>query len=372
MPNDNNLEEKLKAAGKQLKTLSDRQGKLGNSNLSDESETREPSRQAQRPEPSRPIRQKPGESDSEFRRRQERQEQAQNIPQEKSNYGPFNESIVPREQQKEQTQRENPKNQGKSGFTGKVAEKIGSSVDKMDNWSNKNLNSKKLKGKFNESLVPIKQDYANKAQQAKQEFEERMLRVKEAAQTEPIKQRSGESDLEFRRRQQQEDDNTPENVRNRNLADIVKQRGKKELRRGVRKGTDVILKSSPKLAAATKEAREAAEMITKRREEIQKLVKERTEKISKRVASIKRRFNAAKIVQKKLQDEAEKIALAIIRQAAAMLLRIILAAASGVIGALGEVLVVVLIIIAVIAAITSVCSGGGPIGSACSAISGIF
>lgn len=286
-----------------------------------------------------------------------------------------NESIQePQQKTKNQASGQNTKKSQKNGFISNTAGKIGNSVDKMTAWSDKHLDNSKFGGPFNESIVPRRQKQGqaqSPAQQAKQNFEDKMLAYKENLKSEPIKQRYNESAPAFRRRQQREDDENPDNVKDRSLANVAGTRAKNEAHRQVRKGTDFAKKKGndylakhPMTAAKIKEAKEKAEEFKKRRsEQINKLI-ENKRRIAARYNEIKNRIN----VKKRAEDWLKKAAL----QLAAAASRIALQAVIALTTALSEVIVLIFLItvafVVILVIYDHLCNSGGFTGAACSAI----
>lgn len=220
----------------------------------------------------------------------------------------------------------------------------------------------------------------NRAQEAKQNFEDRMNQFRDSAELSagkpPIKQNPGESDLEFRKRQQKEDDNAPENPQRMGLRDAAKQHaknyGKKQLGKGAGYAKRKIA-ASPALTSTSnkiKAAKEMADAIKKRSEEIKKQAALKTEGINKRIKALKNIYNAKKLIKKKIEDEAKKLALKIAQAAARFILQIIMA----VIGAFSEVIAiifaVVLLLVIIMVAIGYACNSNFIAESFCSAVFG--
>lgn len=197
----------------------------------------------------------------------------------------------------------------------------------------------------------------NKAKAVKEDFENRMGVLKENVQEEP------------------EDDESPDNLNDRSLGKIAKQRLKTEGNKQLRKGKeyakgklDRLAAQNPKTAATLKEAREKAEAFKKRRSEEIKKLAESKNKIAKRINKL---ANAKKLIKKKIADEAKKLALKIAQAATRLAVQIMAA----VISALSEVIVIILIVIVIfvviIAAVDYTCNStvGEPL---CQEIAGWF
>lgn len=279
-------------------------------------------------------------------------------------------------QLRQQEQQQNVKKPQKSGFVNKAADKIGQTTDKIDNRSKKHLDSSGY-GPFNEGVVARGKKYADtqkyKAQEVKDDFENRMNMFRDSAELSarkpPIKQNPGESDLEFRRRQQKEDDNTPENPQRMSLSGAAKQHakdyGKKQLGKGAdfvrKKGGDYLAKN-PKTAAALKGAKEKAEAFKKRRsEEIKKLAEKKkkfTDKINKAKTYAKKLKDQLN-VKKRLEDELKK-------RIAQFALKIIWPAIGGILVILAKLFIVVLAVVVVISAVDYTCKSNPLFDAACS------
>lgn len=218
----------------------------------------------------------------------------------------------------------------------------------------------------------------SKAQQIKQEFESRMADYKESLRQEPIKQRPGESDLAFRRRQQQEEDNSPENIRNRSLSDIASKEAKTRFNKQLNRGRDFTTRKGKEIAAKNPQIAEVSERMKefekKRREEIKKLSK-KTKEFQRKLNEMRRREAKRLALQaaKRLADAAEKLAQKILVEIGKQLANIVISALAGVSSAFTDVIVpAILIIIVAYVAIESACKANSVFDAVCNTISTVL
>lgn len=224
---------------------------------------------------------------------------------------------------------------------------------------------------------PKKPEAINRARQAKEDFENRMLEFKENIQSEPIKQMPGEPNWAFRERQKKEDDETAKNIKDRSLGSVIKQRARNESNKQIRKGkeyADRRIKSSPALSSAAnkiKEAREKAEEFKKRRmEEIQKLAEKR-KKVTDRINKIKALRN--KLAKKIIKDKAKELAARLAKEIAAFTARIIVSAVSWLIASVGgTTLIVIIFVVIIIGYLASSCKDNTITDAFCSTISNVL
>lgn len=198
---------------------------------------------------------------------------------------------------------------------------------------------------------PKAADAINKAQQVKQGFEDRMNAFRDSAELsarkEPIKQMPGESDLAFRRRQQKEDADKPENPQRMSLGQAAKQHakdyGKKQLGKGMNyaknKGKDVLAQN-PKL----QKAYNAAKAINDRTKAIQ----EKRKQLNKKIQEVKNKLN----IKKKFEDEFKKLAWQYAKQ---FIRRIAVSVIIPLILLLLKILLVLLIIVIIIYSVNYLC-----------------
>lgn len=211
--------------------------------------------------------------------------------------------------------------------------------------------------------------------------------LKENTQNAPIKQKAGEygkgeSDYAFRQRQKQQDDESPDNIKDRSLADVAGQR----IRTGIDRGKDYANTQTNKAAGygAQKGKKALSKGATFAKEKGEKFLDknpkaaETAEKLkafsNKRhedIKKLKAKFNAAKLAKKKVDDEVKKIKMEIAKAAARFTLQIIAYAISAIASIAIPLLAAAVIIVIVYVAIDYYCNSGGLTGAACSAIQGL-
>jgi len=219
------------------------------------------------------------------------------------------------------------------------------------------VNYAKGKGKNFLDKNPKAAGAINRAQQTKQDFEDRMNAFKNSAELSarkpPIKQRPGETDKEFLERQRAEDTG-PDNPQRMSFGQAAKQHakdyGKKQLGKGMdyarNKGKDVLAKN-PKLAAEAEKAKARANAI----KEKLALAKIKKDNFTKRLKALKDRYN----LKKKAENKAKQLATQIAKQFVMFVARIITAIIASFGYYLLIALLIILIIVVVIAAINYLC-----------------
>ncbi|MBU4337985.1 hypothetical protein KKB43_02845 [Patescibacteria group bacterium] len=220
----------------------------------------------------------------------------------------------------------------------------------------------------------------SKAQEAKQDFEDRMNMFRdsaeESARQPALKQEYGESDKAFLERQRAANKNGPENPKKMGLKDAAIQHGKNKVkeqtdrakkygREQAGKAAQAVLKSNPKLAKAVANADERAKAIQ------DKIAKIKNSNVAKRIKMLRDKYNAKKLIKKKIEDEAKKLALKIAQATARIVLQIIISVVSALSAIFIKLLVVVLIVVVIMVAIDYTCNINILTDAACSAVSGI-
>ncbi|MBU4142023.1 hypothetical protein KKE99_04075 [Patescibacteria group bacterium] len=221
----------------------------------------------------------------------------------------------------------------------------------------------------------------SKAQEAKQDFEDRMNMFRdsaeESARQPALKQEYGESDKAFLERQRAANKNGPENPKKMGLKDAAKQRAKDYGKKQLGKGADYArrkIAASPALTSVSnkiKAAKDRADAIKKRSDEIKKQAALKTEGINKEIKALKNIYNAKKLIKKKIEDEAKKLALKIAQATARIVLQIIISVVSALSAIFIKLLVVVLIVVVIMVAIDYTCNINILTDATCSAVSGI-
>lgn len=226
--------------------------------------------------------------------------------------------------------------------------KIGEAKKYGSQKGKEGLNYAKGKGQEFLNKNPEAAKMFNKAQQVKDDFKNRM-----GEQSAPIKQRAGETSGEFRKRQKQQDDESPDNIKDRRLGDVAGQRLKTGINKQIGKFTNK--QDNPRTAAAIAKA-----------DKIKKLAALKAQKFTNRLNKLiayKNKFKDKIDLVKKFKDDLK-------RRAKQLALRIAVSTLSAIIAALSEVIVVILIIVIIMVAINYYCNSGGITEAACSAIQG--
>ncbi len=179
----------------------------------------------------------------------------------------------------------------------------------------------------------------NKAKEAKENFENRMGGMKENFQSGPIKQRPGEKNYEFRKRQKEQDDNSPDNIKDRSLGNVAGQR----LRTGINKR----IEGNPAMKAALIRA-----------EKIKKLAALKAQKFSNRMKALNARA-------KKIKEQ-----LDVKKRVAQYAIRFLWPAIAFIIAILIKLLIVAMAVVVVIYFLKTTCESNPLFDAVCSTITG--
>lgn len=201
------------------------------------------------------------------------------------------------------------------------------------------------KGKGQEFLAknPKVAESINKAKEAKENFENQMGGMKENLQSGPIKQRPGEKNYEFRKRQKEQDDNSPDNIKDRSLGNVAGQR----LRTGINKR----IEGNPAMKVALIRA-----------EKIKKLAALKAQKFSNRIKALNARAKKIKEqlnIKKRLKDELKK-------RVAQYAIRFLWPAIAFIIAILIKLLIVAMAVVVVIYFLKTTCESNPLFDAACS------
>lgn len=301
---------------------------------------------------SAPIKQRPGkngekgESDYAFRRRQ--QEQDDNSPDNIENR-----SLGDMAGQRIKTEANKLKEKG----TNFAKNKLGKAREYGAKKGKEGLDYAKGKGQEFLNKNPEAAKMFNKAQQVKDDFRNKIGGLnKENLQSAPIKQRPGESSGEFRQRQKREDDESPNNIKDRSLGDVAGQR----LRTGINKqiGKFTNKQDNPRTAAALAKADKIKKQVALKAQKFTNRARELSRKakiLNARLKELKKQLD----FKQRLKDELKKYAI-----------RLLWPVISSALLILGKLFIVMMFMVVIIAALKYTCESNPLFDAVCSYFTG--
>lgn len=222
--------------------------------------------------------------------------------------------------------------------------------------------------------------HISKAQQIKEEFENRMEGLKENIQAEPIKQEPGESIAAFRKRQKKQNDESLDNIKDRSLVNIAGTRARTEANKQMRNAKNygkeqarVFLKSHPNANKAIEAAKERSKAIQ------DKIAKIQNTNAAKRLAALKKYYNAKEHVKRQIRNEIKKkaaefaarVAAQVARSIAVAILEAIIAIVTFIASISIEVILAVVVIIVIVIYIDEVCNANSITSAVCNAVADV-